>query len=111
MENIDSVYAIYGLRLGRFNDDLFRLDEDPGACLNDGEVGYITAGVRGNHMLFLALKWDRIPPGEYVYHSGESANASKFERDRWNSDLRAAADRLGLEVIGEPGWYTIPSEG
>jgi hypothetical protein len=109
--DIDSVYAIYGLRVERFKGDLFRLDDDPGMCVNDGNVGYITAGKRGQHMLFLAVKWDRIPTGEYVFHSGEKPNEHIFVRDRWNSDLRATADRIGLEITGEPGWYTIPSEG
>lgn len=107
---IDSVYAIYGLRLERPGTDLFLLDEDPGACLNDGRVGYITAGARGNHMIFLAVKWDRIPTGEYVFHSGEKPNEHRFTRERWNGELRAVVDRLGLTAAGEPGWYTIPSE-
>lgn len=104
-----TIYTIYGLRI---NDDAdqFLLEEDPGHCLNDGAVGFFHAGAHDKHMNFLAIRWSKLQAGEYAYHSGEQANASKFVRDRWNDDLRAVADRLGLDVLEAPGWYTIPSE-
>lgn len=105
-----TVYTIYGLRVADDSNPLL-LEEDPGQCLNNGEVGVFRAGVYDHNMTFLAVKWTTVPAGEYVYHSGEKPNASRFERDRWNDDLRAVADRLGLTVVEEPGWYTIPSEG
>lgn len=97
-----AVYTIYGLRL-RSDTDQALLDEDPGFCLNDGNVGYFRA--RG--MAFLVNRWDQV---EYTHHSGERPNASRFERDRWNDDLRAVADRLGLDAVEGPGWFTIPKE-
>jgi hypothetical protein len=105
-----TVYAIYGLRVADGSDRL-ALEEDPGHCLNNGSVGAFWAGAYDKHMTFLAVSWCSKWPGEYVYHSGEYPNENKFVRDRWNSDLRATADRLGLQVIEEPGWFTIPSEG
>lgn len=96
------VFAIYGLRI-RSDTNQVLLDEDPGFCLNDGSVGYFRA--RG--MVFLVNQWDRV---EYVFHSGIHAVAPKFERDRWNDDLRAVSDRLGLDIVEGPGWFTIPSE-
>lgn len=104
-----TVYAIYGLRLAD-DTDWYALEEDPGHCLNNGTVGYFRVGAHKKRMTFLATQWAPVEPGKYVYHSGEKPNAHKFERDRWNSDLRAVADRLGLDVVEEPGWYTIPNE-
>lgn len=104
-----TLYALYGLRVAD-DTDWRALQNDPGHCLNNGDVGFVLAGAYDRHMTFLATEWVRKVPGELVFHSGERPNADKFERDRWNSDLRAMADRLGLEVIGEPGWYTILDE-
>lgn len=104
-----TVYSIYGVQLSD-DTDWALLEEDPGRCLNNGEPGLLRAGAYDKHMTFLALTWEKIEPGEYVYHSGEQPNASKFERDRWNDDLRAEADRLGLDIVEGPGWFTIPSE-
>jgi hypothetical protein len=105
-----TVKEIYGLRVPDETDWLL-LDEDPGQCCNNGQVGYFRAGAYDRNMMFLALRWREVAPGDYTYHSGEKPNASKFVRDHWNSDLRAEADRLGLEIIEGPGWFTIPSEG
>jgi hypothetical protein len=105
------VYTIYGVRLA--DDTLHNIDaleEDPGHCLNNGSPGIFRAGAYGKHMPFLAISCSRVVPGEYVFHSGEKPNASKFERDRWNDDLRDTADRLGLDIVEGPGWFTIPSE-
>lgn len=105
-----TVYTIYGLRVADDTDPI-RIEEELGQCTNDGNPGVFWAGAYDNNMTFLAVSWSSVQPGTYVYHSGEKPNEHLFVRDRWNSDLRAAADRLGLTVIEEPGWYTIPSEG
>lgn len=105
-----TVYTVYGLHLAD-NADVKLLAEDPGFCPNDGAtVGLLMAGTAAQPAAFLVLNWTKVPPGEYVFHSGEGPNANKFARDRWNSDLRAEADRLGVEIIAGPGWFTIPSE-
>lgn len=104
-----TVYAIYGLRV-HDGTDRVRIEEELGQCTNDGQPGVFWAGAYDHPMTFLAVSWSSVQPGAYVFHSGEKPNEHRFTRDRWNSDLRAAADRLGLEVTGEPGWYTIPSE-
>lgn len=104
------MYTLYGLHIA---DGLDRstLEEDPGPCRNDGRVGVFWAGVPDKPMTFLAVKWSSIWPGEYVFHSGERPNATKFERDLWNRELQAAAEWLGAEIVEGPGWFTIPSEG
>lgn len=98
-----TVCALYGVRI-RSDSDRELLEEDPGFCLNNGQVGVFW---RGGTMTFLAVSWTQT---EYVYHSGEYPNAPKIERDGWNSDLRAMADRLGVDIVEGPGWFTIPSE-
>lgn len=112
-----SVTHFYGVRVP---DDTawLALEEDPGQCRNNGDtnvyggqIGYLQAGAYDQDMTFLAINWKHIEPGEYVFHSGEYPNANKFERDRWNDDLRAEADRLGLEIVEGPGWFTLPDEG
>lgn len=105
-----SVYEIYGLRV-QDDADWLALEEDPGQCRNDGSVGYIQAGAYNRDMVFLALRWREVEPGEYTYHSGEQPNANRATRTRWNRDLRAVADRLNLTVLEGPGWFTIPDEG
>lgn len=105
-----TVISIYGIRICD-DTDWLALDNDPGQCRNSGQVGYIRAGAYDRQMMFLALRWKHVEPGEYILHSGERPNANKFERDRWNSDLHAEADRLGLEIIDGPGWFTMPDEG
>jgi hypothetical protein len=104
-----TVYHLYGVRLAD-DTDWFPLEEDPGHCLNNNEVGLFRAGAYDQHKTYLAREWTRIEPGEWVFHSGIHAVAPKFERDRWNDDLLAVTDRLGLEVVEGPGWFTIPSE-
>lgn len=104
-----TVYSIYGLRVAD-DTDRVRIEEELGQCINDGQPGVFWAGAHDRPMTFLAVKWSSVQPGEYVFHSGEQPNEHLFVRNRWNSDLRASADRLGLDVTGEPGWYTIPSE-
>lgn len=104
-----TVYTIYGLRVPD-NTDRVRIEEELGQCINDGQPGVFWAGAYDRDMTFIAVSWSSVQPGEYVFHSGEQPNEHIFVRNRWNSDLRAAADRLGLKVTGEPGWYTIPSE-
>lgn len=104
-----TLYKIYGVRLAD-GTDWWPLEDDPGHCLNNGTVGVFRAGAYNKHMTFLALNWEGVEAGEYVFHSGIHAVAPKFERDRWNDDLHAVVDRLGLEVVEGPGWFTIPSE-
>lgn len=105
-----TVYHFYGVELAD-DTDWLPLEEDPGHCLNNGEVGIFRAGAYDQHKTYLALWWERKEAGEKVFHSGEKPNAHKFERDRWNDDLRAVADRLGLSITEGPGWFTIPHEG
>ena len=104
-----TVYSIYGLRLHDDTDQVL-LAEDPGPCRNDSTVGYVRAGALGRHMTFLAIWYKHVKPGDYVLHSGEQPNASKFVRDQWNSELRAVCDRLAYQIVEGPGWFTIPSE-
>lgn len=104
-----TVYTLYGLRL-HDNTDPGLVAEDPGPCRNDGTVGYVRAGILGSHMTFLAIMCTHVKVGDYVFHSGEQPNASKFIRDQWNSDLRAVCDRLAYQAVEGPGWFTIPSE-
>jgi hypothetical protein len=104
-----SVYAIYGVRVPDDTDG-FVVEDDIGQCRNDGAVGVFWAGAHDRNMTFLALRWKEIEPGEYTHHSGVHANASLTDRDRWNDDLRAAADHLNLEIVEGPGWFTILSE-
>jgi hypothetical protein len=103
-ENIN--HHFYGLQLAD-DVDQAALDEDPGWCLNNGQVGYYTVTVDKTIQLFLALWWKRPRPGEIIHHSGVTAVAPKFLRDRWNSDLEAVVDRLGLATLTEPGWITV----
>lgn len=117
-----TVTHFYGVRVPD-DTDWTPLEEDPGQCRNNGgdevlrpeiyhdKMGYLTAGAYNRNMVFLALNWKHIEPGEYVLHDGVHAVAPKFLRDRWNDDLRALADRLGLEIIDGPGWLTMPDEG
>lgn len=105
-----TVTHFYGVRVPD-DTDWLALEDDPGHCLNNGEVGVFRAGAYDKHMVFLAREWRRIEPGEYVFHSGVHAVAPKFERDRWNDDLTTVADRLGLDIIDGPGWFTMPDEG
>lgn len=112
-----TVTHFYGVRVPD-DTDWLALDEDPGPCRNNGgteayngQVGYTKAGAYDQDMMFLCINWKHVEPGEYILHSGEKPNANKFERDRWNDDLRAEADRLGLEIIDGPGWFTMPDEG
>jgi hypothetical protein len=100
-----TVYAFYGVRVPD-DTDWSRID-DPGQCLNNGDVGSFTVPVRDGQQSYLVLSWEKKDIGECVYHSGEVPNASKFERDRWNDDLRAVADRLGLPILQGPGWITV----
>lgn len=104
-----TMYRLYGLRLPDSTDWEF-IENDPGHCLNNGSVGAFRAGRFGQEMKFLALNWFTVELGDLVFHSGEGPNEQKFIRDRWNDDLRAVAERLGLEVLQGPGWYTLPSE-
>lgn len=109
METQRSVYAIYGVRLAD-DTDRTALEEDPGHCANDGAVGAFWAGEYDNDMVFLALRWARVEPGGYVFHSGEQANALLSTRERWNADLRAVADRINAEIVEGPGWFTVSDE-
>ena len=104
-----SVYKIYGVRVPDDTDGLI-VEDDIGQCRNDGAVGVFWAGAYDNNMTFLALRWKELEPGEYTHHSGVHANASLTDRDRWNDDLRAMADHLGLEIVEGPGWFTIFDE-
>lgn len=99
----------YGVQLAD-DTDWFPLKDDPGHCLNNGEVGVLRAGAYDHHKTYLALSWEHKEAGEPVFHSGVHAVAPKFQRDRWNDDLSAVVDRLGLEVTEGPGWFTILSE-
>lgn len=99
-----TVYALYGIRVPD-DTDWSRID-DPGQCLNNGEVGSFRVRVKDGFHHYLVNRWEKKDIGEYVYHSGEVPNASRFERDRWNDDLRAEADRLGLPIVEGPGWIT-----
>lgn len=105
-----TVYAVYGIQVP---DDTSwsMLDEEVGHCLNDGQVGWIHLGALGHHETYLIIGWDTKPPGDPVWHSGEKPNADKWQRDHWNAELRAVADRLGLDIINGPGWCTVASEG
>jgi len=112
-----TVTHFYGVRIPD-DTDWMALDEDPGQCHNngdtsvyDGKIGYLMAGAYDADMKFLAVNWKHIEPGQYVLHSGKYPNAHKFDRDRWNDDLAAEAERLGLEIIDGPGWFTLPDEG
>ena len=49
--------------------------------------------------------------GRSRFTGGGFRNATKFERDFWNQELRATAEWHGAEIIEGPGWFTIPSEG
>jgi hypothetical protein len=104
-----TVYAIYGVRLADGIDRAL-LDEELGYCLNNGQVGWTHLGAHDKHATYLITEWDTKEAGEEVYHSGEYPNADKFARDRWNDDLRAAADLVGGEIVQGPGWFTILSE-
>lgn len=112
-----TVTHFYGVRIPD-DTDWLALEDDPGQISYNGDtnvyggrVGYLMAGAYDADMMFLAINWQHIEPGGYVYHSGEKPNANKFERDRWNDDLRAMADHLGVEIIEGPGWFTVPDEG
>lgn len=105
-----TVYAIYGVQI-QDGASWPMLDEEVGHCLNNGEVGWMHLGAHGRHDTYLVTEWTTKPAGDPVWHSGEQPNASKFQRDRWNSNLRDVADRLGLEIINGPGWCTVLSEG
>lgn len=104
-----TTYSIYGIRLPDDTDG-HALEELTGQCTNDGAVGVFWAGAHDRDMTFLALRWTEIEPGNYVYHSGDGPNASRFTREQWNSQLRDAAARLGVEIVEGPGWFTIPDE-
>lgn len=104
-----TMYRLYGLRLPDDTSWDF-LENDPGHCRNDGSVGAFRGGPFGHEMKFLALRCFPVEMGDLVFHSGEGPNEQKFIRDRWNDDLRATADRLGLEILTGPGWYALPSE-
>jgi hypothetical protein len=104
-----TMYHIYGVRVPD-DTDWSAMEEDIGQCLNNGEVGVFRAGAYNRHMIFLAREWTKIEPGELVCHSGVIPQAPKWQRDRWNHDLFAAADQFGLEIVQGPGWFTIPSE-
>lgn len=103
------IYSIYGVRLAD-TVDVSALEDDPGHCLNDGSVGFMRAGAWDQYMSFLAIRCETRQPGDYDYHSGEGPNEQRFIRDRWNSDLLAVVDRLGLTLINRPGWFTIYGE-
>lgn len=105
-----TIYHLYGVQLADDN-NRFALEEDPGHCLNNGTVGAFWAGAYGKHHTYLALWWEKKEAGDVIFHSGIHAVAPKFQRDNWNSDLQAVADRLGLDIVEGPGWFTIPHEG
>lgn len=105
-----TIYHFYGISLTD-DADYFALEEDIGQCVNNDEVGVFRAGAYNRHKTYLALWWEKKEAGEPVFHSGVQPVAPKFERDRWNDDINAVVDQLGLETIGEPGWYTIGHEG
>jgi hypothetical protein len=102
--------SFYGLRV-QDDADWEELDESIGQCSNNGVVGYLQAGACDQDMTFLALWWRHVEPGEYVLHSGERPVASEEQRREWNDQLRAVAQRLGLEVVDGPGWFTMPDVG
>lgn len=103
-------YTIYGLLVDAGDKSVVELNEDPGQCSNNGEVGYFQAGVYDDNMTFLALKCREVEPGDYVMHPGDRPQASEEDRWQWNALLRSAAVRLGLRILDGPGWFTIPDE-
>ena len=102
---MSTVYALYGIQVP--DDTDWTALDDPGQCLNNGEVGSFRVPVKDGHQNFLVNSWEKKDTGEHVYHSGEVPNAHKFERDRWNNALRAMAARLGLDIVEGPGWITV----
>lgn len=100
-----TIYALYGIQVPD-DTDWSRVD-DPGQCMNNGEVGSFCVRVGDGHKSYLVTEWSKKDLGEHVFHSGEKPNASKFARDRWNDDLRAVADQLGLPIVEGPGWITV----
>lgn len=104
-----TLYKFYGVRVAD-HANWEALDEDPGICLNNGEVGYFHAGAHDKHRTYLINSVAKVDVGEEIFHSGVHAVAPKFERDRWNDDLLMVADRLGLDVTEGPGWFAVESE-
>lgn len=103
-------YDIYGLRVDPGDKTFVELDEEIGQVANDGTVGYFQAGAYDRNMTFLALTWREVKPGDYAMHPGDRPHASAADRAKWNSALRASAEKLGLRVLDGPGWFTIPAE-
>jgi hypothetical protein len=108
-----SVYEIYGVRLPD-DTDHFALEVQIGQCNSrDERAGVFTAGEYDNNMVFLAVTWRELDPGEY---SHSPTLVGGFDEERysreldWNHELTTTANQLGLKVLEGPGWFTISDE-
>ena len=106
-------YEIYGVQLAD-DTDSHALEQKTGQCdSRDDRAGVFTAGAYDNNMVFLAVTWRELDPGEY-HHSPTLVGGFDEERYAreldWNNELLATAKEHGCQVIDGPGWFVIADE-
>ncbi len=103
-----TAYVIYGIRVDIDPRSWVELEESPGQCTNNGEVGYFQAGLHDRSMTFLATECREAVPGDYaVIVPGATITQDRLEA-HWR--LAREAERLGCTIIDGPGWIFVVDE-
>lgn len=74
-------------------------------------LGHVTAGRYDDDMLFVGIITDDGPDWEVGLGEFRIIRASPSVPPGWDEALKLLADRAGYDpdVIGKPGWITVPS--